>query len=83
MGDVGKITVVCPKCSRRKGIERIDDDPSAAVEVHIQCPDCNPGDFDTPRYFDRDGNELLANSIFAELAEQEARSAEGTTGTQE
>jgi hypothetical protein len=33
-------------------------DPPKAVLVHIQCAECNGGDFDTPRYFDKRGREL-------------------------
>jgi len=58
MAGVPTITLKCPKCGRKKRVLRQADDPAAATMVHIQCPKCNPGDFDSPAYFDPEGRQL-------------------------
>lgn len=53
------LALECPKCHRKQAVEREDYDPPRAVKVHIQCPECNAGDFDSPRYFDSEGKSVL------------------------
>lgn len=53
------ITLRCPKCRRTKSAKRDSSDPPGTVTVEIQCPKCNPGDFDSPAYFDARGKELF------------------------
>lgn len=55
-----EIMLECPKCQRRMVASREASDPLEAAKVHIQCPKCNGGDFDTPHYYDADGNEVSA-----------------------
>lgn len=54
-----KVMLYCPKCKRRQKSTREADDPPGTALVTIQCPKCNGGDFDSPKYQDKDGNELL------------------------
>ena len=56
-----KVTLYCPKCKRRQKSTREADDPPGTAVVIIQCPKCNGGDFDTPKYQDANGAELFAN----------------------
>lgn len=51
----------CPKCRKRQIVERDALDPADTARVDVQCPECNGGDFDTPRYFRADGSELQWN----------------------
>lgn len=53
-----EIRMECPKCHRRMNSIRDKHDPPEAVKVFIQCPECNGGDFDTPRYFNASGEEV-------------------------
>lgn len=53
------IKMECPKCGKSKLTDRDEFDPPQAVKVHIQCPDCNAGDFDSPHHFDVAGREIL------------------------
>ena len=55
----GLILLECPKCEQQMLAERQPEDPRRAVKVHIQCPECNAGDFDTPHYFDAKGKEVM------------------------
>lgn len=55
-----EIRMECPKCKRQMNSIRDKHDPHDAVLVHIQCPECNAGDFDCPHYFDKNGDELTA-----------------------
>lgn len=52
------IALECPKCNGRTLAIREPADPACAVRVQIMCPACNPGDFDSPVYFDAEGNEV-------------------------
>ena len=52
------VTLRCPKCLKTKQAKMQDSDPEGTARVDIQCPECNGGDFDTPRYFDETGKEL-------------------------
>ncbi len=49
----------CPKCCKQLEVPRQEQDPVDAVALEIMCEDCNPGDFDTPKYFNKDGTHLL------------------------
>lgn len=53
------ILIECPKCGKSKWIDRDEHDPPKAVKVHVQCPDCNAGDFDEPKHFDASGRHIL------------------------
>ena len=53
-----QIRLACPKCRKSKRCDRQPDDPHEAAEVRIQCPECNAGDFDSPKYFDARGKEV-------------------------
>lgn len=53
-----EIRLTCKKCRRTMNVIRQPEDPPRAAEVHIQCPECNPGDFDSPVYFDAAGKEV-------------------------
>lgn len=57
MGFVAVITLICPKCKRETRTVRESEDPPGTKIVHINCPKCID-DFELPRYFDKDGNEL-------------------------
>lgn len=52
------VMLECPKCRKRRFVERNEFDPPNTARVQIQCPDCNAGDFDQPHYFDAAGREL-------------------------
>ena len=52
------VMLECIKCSKRRWVERDEFDPPGTAKVRVQCPDCNPGDFDSPSYFDAAGREL-------------------------
>lgn len=52
------IKIKCPKCGASRECERDPTDPEHTALVIVQCPECNGGDFDTPRYFDAEGDEL-------------------------
>lgn len=52
-----EIRLTCPKCRKAMNVMR-DNDPPRAAEAHIMCPACNPGDFDSPTYFDAAGKEV-------------------------
>lgn len=55
------VKLKCPKCKRTLTVERQDLDPPKTALVEIQCPECNGGDFDTPIFFDAQGNELCGD----------------------
>jgi hypothetical protein len=61
------IKLICKKCGQAKMVSR-DGDPPGAAEVLIMCPDCNPGDFDAPTYFDADGREVTWATVDEVLA---------------
>ena len=54
-----QIMLGCPKCGKSQGAALHESDPEGTALVKIICPDCNPGDRDMPRYFDRYGTELV------------------------
>jgi hypothetical protein len=49
------VTLVCPRCLRRKHVARDAADPAATVTVRIICQTCDDGDFHEPQHFDADG----------------------------
>ncbi|WP_269582018.1 hypothetical protein [Roseibium sp. Sym1] len=53
------VTLRCPGCKAEKRVRKDVTDPDGTAIVEFQCPDCNPGDFDIPTYFDENGIELL------------------------
>jgi len=57
-----KVMLRCPKCGRKQQTTAELDDPPAAETIIIQCPKCNAGDFDSPKYVDADGKEILWRS---------------------
>lgn len=52
------IKLQCPKCGTSRLTDRDATDPPAAVRLQVQCPYCNPGDFDEPIYFDALGRQM-------------------------
>lgn len=53
------VRLTCPKCRKVRLVDRDETDPPDAATVVVMCPPCNPGDFDTPTYFDRLGREVF------------------------
>ena len=53
-----QIKLYCPKCERTGSATLEKSDPEGAVLAHIQCPECVQGDFDSPRFFDSNDEEL-------------------------
>lgn len=60
LSNMNKITLHCPKCGKSQENDRQPYDPPKATKVHIECPECNGGDFGEPHYFDADGNDIEA-----------------------
>ena len=56
-----RVMLYCPKCKRRQSAALDPTDPPGTATVIVQCPKCNGGDFDTPKYQDASGAELFAN----------------------
>lgn len=56
-----RIKIVCAKdgCPRSRMVDREDTDPTNAVTMKILCPWHEDSEFETPAYYDKDGNELL------------------------
>lgn len=53
-----KYTISCHHCQKTVIVDRDPTDPVSSVRAEIICPDCDDGDFDFPKYFDKDGNEV-------------------------
>ena len=53
------VKLKCKKCGKTKMVEKDDTDPEGTALVLMQCPECNPGDFDEPAYFDATGKEII------------------------
>ncbi len=52
------IQLVCPKCKRCQEVARTEQDFPDAARFDLPCPDCNPGDFAEPMYYDADGKHI-------------------------
>lgn len=66
-----KVMLHCPKCGRKQKADMDKDDPPGTAVVQVQCPKCVGGDFDTPAYFDANGNEIPWHESF-EQSEKDA-----------
>lgn len=57
-----KIKVICSKkgCPRTRMIDKQETDPIKAVKMEMACPwhEGWNGEFDTPNYYDKDGNQV-------------------------
>lgn len=55
-----EITVICAKegCPRTRKVDREPIDPKTAVAIEILCPWHEDSEFETPVYYDKEGNEL-------------------------
>ena len=63
---MNEILLMCPKCCKGMLINRDDLHPKKA-EIEVQdCPECWRGDFDIPRYFDENFNEI-SPSVYEHL----------------
>lgn len=58
INELERIMLHCPGCGRKQRVKREDTDPIRAAVVQIRCERCNPGDFDTPHFFDADGQPV-------------------------
>jgi hypothetical protein len=54
-----QVTLECKKCKKTKRVAKDKTDPEGTARVLMQCPECNPGDFDEPAYFDNNGKEIV------------------------
>lgn len=45
----------CPECRSEQMVERDEGDSPNAVRAEMSCPKCWDGDFDSPEFFDANG----------------------------
>jgi hypothetical protein len=48
----------CPRCGKKKMIDRTTDDYPDAERVEIICPKCDDGDFHETMYYDKAGKHI-------------------------
>ena len=56
---VGRLLLQCPKCGRKKHVDRQPTDYPEAVRIEVTCPDCNAGDFAETMQFDAAGRHII------------------------
>ncbi len=53
--DPSRIPLRCTECRSEQMVERDEGDPPNAARAEMACPKCWDGDFDSPEFFDANG----------------------------